>query len=150
MDVSRGMNDYQQIMFDCTTWQDGTIHWRPIDISDTIGWHREDRDWLRYELEKDHPGSTVVITHHAPCKDFIDPKYAIYGNLNAAYFTSLDDLVQKPISVWVCGHSHARMNFVKNDVLCVMNCAGYPGELGDKTWNSTRRIEIENGVAREL
>lgn len=78
--------------------------------------------------QKNNNEKFVVISHHAPLiKRTSHPKYD--GQLtNCVFSTDLKDFVQKPIDLWVYGHTHYSADFVHNDVRVVSNALGYPGE----------------------
>jgi len=82
--------------------------------------------WLRTKLQTIN-NPTVVLTHHLPSYKCIHEQYKsfCYNNMFASH---LDDMIQKPITVWIHGHTHKQMNININCVHVVCNPIGYPGE----------------------
>lgn len=108
--------------------------WVRLTVDDTNAMHREHRDWLDAAIAaSDRP--TVVVTHHAPTKKHIAPKFLQkYGDLNLAYHSNLDALLRRPVCAWISGHSHSALSFYagpETNVLCGVNCGGYPSEYID-------------------
>ena len=56
--------------------------------------HLEERAWLESKLNEPFDGKTVVITHHAPSRGSVHPRFR--GDpCNSAFVSDLDELVQK-------------------------------------------------------
>ncbi|MFY0656336.1 MAG: metallophosphoesterase [Neptunomonas phycophila] len=54
----------------------------------------------------------VVVTHHGPTKQSIDPSY-IGNGLNGAYVSELTEEIQlAPIDLWFHGHVHCNMDYI--------------------------------------
>lgn len=86
--------------------------------------HQVDREWLSQNVQ---PGD-IVVTHHMPSFQLIDPKYA--GHLaNSAFASDLDDMIEqlKP-RLWICGHTHTPSDTFVSGVRVVINPVGYPKE----------------------
>jgi len=76
---------------------------------DTRLLHIESRSWLSDRLESAHEGSTVVVTHHAPCERSSDPKFD--GDvLTPAFISRLDDLLGRS-QLWIHGHTHFNVDY---------------------------------------
>ncbi len=104
---------------------------------DDIGWltpertwtlHRAAVDWLRARLAEPFAGPTVVITHHAPHRGSLHPRFA--GNpLSPAFVSNLEDLLG-PARLWIHGHTHDSFDYVVANTRILCNPRGYdPFEL---------------------
>ncbi len=60
---------------------------------DNLLWHEEAKDWLSAELKQPFKGETIVVTHHAPSLQSVEPRFE--GSLlNGRFFSDLDWLIQ--------------------------------------------------------
>lgn len=67
------------------------------------------------------PDHAIVITHHAPSFECLDPKYSGF-ELNGAYANT--QLEHKRFKKWIHGHTHSANQ--TGNIVC--NPRGYPGE----------------------
>jgi hypothetical protein len=88
-----------------------------ITPADTLGWHWEQRSWLKRSLAEPVPDgvrATVVATHHAPSGLSIPTEYQ-GDRLSAAYASDLlDDVLSTARQVpalWVHGHVHKAVDY---------------------------------------
>ena len=104
--------------------------------------------WLKIELARPFDGKTVVVTHHAPTSQMLNPHFWKKKNdaLSPAYASNLDYLINPPINLWVSGHTHHSTIQMVNNVACVSNCRGYPLSVSDRSiddqFNSSLVIDI--------
>lgn len=91
--------------------------------SDALEMHRRSRQWLAEQLAISHDGPTVVVTHHAPHRNSVDPKYAD-DLVTAAYVSDLEPLVEKA-DLWVHGHTHCSQDYHIGGARVVCNPRGY-------------------------
>lgn len=81
--------------------------------------------WLEEEFAKSFDGSTVVVTHHAPSRGSINPKYAD-SLLNACFVSDLDaHIVRWNPTLWVHGHTHDSYDYRVANTRIVCNPRGY-------------------------
>ena len=82
-------------------------------------------DWLAAKLAQPHPGPTVVITHHAPSRQSIHPRFdgspvnACFVS-DAAYLAGADR-----VQLWIHGHTHDSFDYALNGTRVVCNPRGY-------------------------
>ena len=82
-------------------------------------------DWLRRHLDNGHSGPTVVITHHAPSRQSIHPRYAD-SLLNACFVSNAEYLVNGTrVQLWIHGHTHDSFDYVVHSTRVVCNPRGY-------------------------
>ena len=81
--------------------------------------------WLKARLAEPHDGPTVVITHHAPSRASIHPRFA--GSLlNACFVSDAQALVAASgARLWVHGHTHDSFDYRINGTRVVCNPRGY-------------------------
>ncbi len=96
-------------------------------------------DFLETELETKE--NCVVITHHIPSSDFIDPKYktAKMRPYNQWFASDLQHLFRPNIKAWIYGHTHSPNITHTNGIQFACNPIGYPRER----YNIDYNIEIE-------
>lgn len=71
----------------------------------------------------------VVITHHAPSQQGLNPLHK--GNdLDCAYASDLDGEINRlgGIRYWVHGHTHIRRTYLIGGTQVVANCRGFDGK----------------------
>ncbi|HWZ73652.1 MAG TPA: metallophosphoesterase [Casimicrobiaceae bacterium] len=84
-----------------------------------------DAGWLDRKLAEPYPGPTVVITHHAPSRESIHPRFAD-SLLNACFVSDAERLVDgSRARLWVHGHTHDSFDYVLNGTRVVCNPRGY-------------------------
>jgi Icc-related predicted phosphoesterase len=81
---------------------------------------------LRREVTKDDGKRTVVITHHAPSRLGLNPRFAGNG-LDPAYASSLDDEMSRfeNVPVWVHGHTHIAKTYRVGNTVLRSNALGF-------------------------
>ena len=55
-------------------------------------------------------------------EDFYIKKYKTHRN----FYSNLEYLIDRPISHWICGHSHSVQTVIINNIEVHMNCFGNP------------------------
>jgi Icc-related predicted phosphoesterase len=81
--------------------------------------------WLKARLAEPRDGPTVVITHHAPSRESIHPRFA--GSLlNACFVSDARALVEASgARLWIHGHTHDSFDYRVNGTRVVCNPRGY-------------------------
>ena len=81
------------------------------------------QDWLRQALAVPFDGPTVAVTHFAPSLLSADPRYGLTPG-TAGFCNSLDELL--PLArLWLHGHLHCPVDYVKHGCRVVANPLGY-------------------------
>lgn len=108
------------------------IDGKPFRPEDAHAMHVRTRSWLNEILRKQHSGPTVVVTHHAPAKGSIAPKYA-EDPLTAAYASDLSSIIEehRP-ELWLHGHTHDSFDYFVGKTRVVCNPRGYPSKNGQQ------------------
>ena len=97
----------------------------PADSAVLFGVHRA---WLEGKLAEPFAGPTVVITHHAPSRASIHPRFE-NSLLNACFVSDVGGLVAASRArLWVHGHTHDSFDYRLNETRVVCNPRGYATE----------------------
>jgi predicted phosphodiesterase len=113
--AAQRLNDHRLIV-------NGPGVWLPRHCLDE---HRRSRSWLAEQLGRESQRAKVVITHHAPSRRSVAPRYRD-DLLTAAFASDLDELVGGA-TLWVHGHMHAPADYELNGCRVVANPRGYVG-----------------------
>ena len=82
--------------------------------------------WLDSRLAEPYAGVTVVITHHAPSRRSIHPKFAD-SLLNACFVSDAERLIDgSRARLWIHGHTHDSFDYFLNGTRVLCNPRGYP------------------------
>lgn len=81
--------------------------------------------WLDGKLGTRHNGPTVVVTHHAPSRHSIHPRFAD-SLLNACFVSDAEQLLGADrAGLWIHGHTHDSFDYSVNGTRVVCNPRGY-------------------------
>lgn len=85
-----------------------------------------------YYLERD----VIVVSHHAPSKKSIHPRFAYETLMNGAFHSELDYMMELSdnIKLWIHGHMHDKFEYKIGITNVVCNPRGYPKEGGHGSW----------------
>ena len=86
---------------------------------------RRDAAWLESRLTQPHEGPTVVITHHAPSRRSIHPRFAD-SPMNACFVSDAEYLIRpQRAALWIHGHTHDSFDYEVNGTRVLCNARGY-------------------------
>ena len=99
---------------------------QPIDAMDLIVRHTESKNFIADKLIENRTKKAVVITHHAPSIESINPIYR-RDVLSAAFASNLRDFIcyHENIALWIHGHTHYNSDYAICETRVVSNQAGY-------------------------
>lgn len=81
--------------------------------------------WLDAKFAEPFIGVTVVVTHHAPSRGSINPKFAD-SLLNACFVSDLEPQITRwNPALWVHGHTHDSFDYTIANTRVVCNARGY-------------------------
>lgn len=84
--------------------------------------------WLESKLAERFRGPTVVITHHAPSRKSIHPRFSD-SLLNACFVSDAERLIDATRArLWIHGHTHDSFDYLLNGTRVVCNPRGYAKE----------------------
>lgn len=116
-----GLNDHRKIrLVDSSSRPFIPQHAREI--------HKRSVAFLDEVLGTPFDGQTVVLSHHAPARGSIAPRYANDG-LTAAYVSRLEWLIEKhQPALWLHGHVHTSFDYTVGATRVMANPHGYGNE----------------------
>ena len=123
------MNDYRQI----TMFNEVKNVYHRLQPERTMADHYRSRDYIRQILEENRATGknlpVVVMTHHAPTKVSIKPRYINDTIMNGAYSSDLSELIldNPEIKVWTHGHTHDNFDYMIGETRIICNPRGYKG-----------------------
>ena len=124
----RGMNDYRVCGLD-----DENV----LQPEHTAGLHALSLKELKNDVKK----GDIIITHHLPSFQSIDPNYT-HSSVNGAYATDLTAFImERQPALWVHGHTHASNDYHIGATRVVSNPRGYEHDL-NPTYNSKLVVEV--------
>jgi len=85
--------------------------------------HEASLAWLSAKLKEDFTGETVVVTHHLPSMQSVSDRYKT-SILSACFASNLDALFGRS-RLWIHGHTHDTLDYVKNGTRVLCNPRGY-------------------------
>jgi predicted phosphodiesterase len=115
----------------------GTGAWSP---EQALAEHEASQAWLAQQLAPPASCPRVVVTHHAPSRLSVQPRYR-EDLLTAAFASDLDDLVAKA-DLWVHGHLHAPADYRLGGCRVVANPRGYVGIKEDRAFDPALVVDI--------
>lgn len=157
----------------CTLWSDHRLYESPeareIGMKLAIDWVRDfsridiapDRDqkltpavcqamfdssvaWLEDQFDQQHDGPTVVVTHFAPSRRSIHPRFKD-SPINACFVSDLETRILKwQPKLWLHGHTHDSFDYRIGATRVVANPRGYApnGEIENKLFNPARVLDL--------
>ena len=103
--------------------------------------HTKSRLWLETRLEQHFDGQTVVITHHAPHRLSIHPRYS--GRLlNAAFVSDMSRFFEN-VDLWIHGHMHDSFDYKIDNTRVIATPRGYAMNRLDAEFPSMLQWENE-------
>jgi hypothetical protein len=126
------MNDYRQV----TMFNEAKNVYHKLQPEKTMSDHYRSRAYIKTVLEENRANGknlpVVVMTHHAPSKASIKPRYLNDTIMNGAYSSDLSELIldNPEIRVWTHGHTHDVFDYMIGETRIICNPRGYKGYEG--------------------
>ncbi|WP_218940906.1 metallophosphoesterase [Allopusillimonas soli] len=102
------------------------------------------RSWLQERLDQPAVENTVVITHHAPSRRSIHPRFA-GSPLNACFVSDSEHLLDgRRAFLWIHGHTHNSFDYAVNGTRVLCNPRGYPmnGAIENDAFNPAFTVDV--------
>lgn len=98
---------------------------RLFSPSDSTALFRRSGEWLQRKLDEPWDGPTVVVTHHAPSRQSIHPRFA-GSPLNACFVSDAERLMgAERVALWIHGHTHDSFDYLVGGTRVLCNPRGY-------------------------
>jgi predicted phosphodiesterase len=137
---ARAMHEAQRFMRDFSRIRFGHAPFSPANSAALFQRHAA---WLERVLAEPHPGPTVVITHHAPSRRSIHPRFAD-SLLNACFVSDLERLVAgSGARLWVHGHTHDSFDYRIGGTRVLCNPRGYAKEGVNENASFDANLTVE-------
>jgi len=105
---------------------------RSLRPEDSIRLHHHSLRDIRSRLAIPFDGPTVVVTHHAPSTQSVEPRFR-HDPLSPCFASNLDDTVAaSQAALWIHGHTHAAFDYRLQATRIVCNPVGYREGLHGK------------------
>lgn len=105
--------------------------------------HRLDLAFIRSELATPHEGATVVVTHHGPHPQSVQPQHQ-GSALSPAFVSDLSGLIEEyQPELWIHGHDHGSHDYRVGRTRIFANQAGYPNLLARENRGFNPRCVVE-------
>jgi predicted phosphodiesterase len=104
----------------------------PLTPADSAALFEAHCAWLERKFAEPFSGPTVVITHHAPSRASIHPRFRD-SPLNACFVSDAERLVAgSRAQLWVHGHTHDTFDYRVNGTRVVCNPRGYATDASNE------------------
>lgn len=137
--IRRGMGEY---FFTKTRRANeaGETNLAKLRPADTLAEHDKSLGHLRTRGTR---RPDVIITHHAPSHQGLNPQHRGNG-LDGAFASDLDGLIAKlSAPFWVHGHTHIRKRYQIGDTTLLANCRGFDGkDLSARSFSPTSYFDV--------
>ena len=130
--VKEAMNDYRSITKK-EFWGNQTTqaNYRKLRPADTTREFYKSRDYIELIAKNNPDKNIVVMTHHAPSAQSVDPMYLAdkHREMNRAYYSDLDQLIldRENIKFWIHGHTHSNHDYMLGQCRVICHPRGYYG-----------------------
>ncbi|MBX9927260.1 MAG: metallophosphoesterase [Hyphomicrobiaceae bacterium] len=111
--------------------------------SDTLAAHGRCLDALRRAATRLGSRPLIVVTHHAPSRHGLNPRFKGNG-FDGAFASDLDEFITDlpNCPVWVHGHTHIRSRYRVGATEVIVNCRGFDSDaIGRKRFDPSVGFE---------
>jgi DNA repair exonuclease SbcCD nuclease subunit len=133
------MNDFRIIKND-------KRNYASMSARDVAGRHARTLSYFKSVLAEQHDKKFVVVGHHSPSFQSVNPIYAHEILMNGGYHSDLSEFIMDhpQIKLWTHGHTHHPFDYVIGETRIVCNPRGYENDgYSEQTgWDPTKILEI--------
>ncbi|MCC7252391.1 metallophosphoesterase [Hyphomicrobium sp.] len=112
--------------------------------TDTLAAHEAALAAFRHEVTSKRQQPLVVITHHAPSRQGLNPAH-IGNGLDGAFASDLDRTIAalEGVPFWIHGHTHIRKRYHIGETTILANCRGFEGkDLSARNFSPSAFFEL--------
>lgn len=95
----------------------------PFTPADSCALFKAQSSWLDQALNEPFEGPTVVVTHHAPTRHSVHPRFA-ESLISAGFASDCTSLMGRAI-LWIHGHTHDSFDYSVRGTRVICNPRGY-------------------------
>lgn len=122
------MNDFHRIK-----WREPSGHYRKLRANDLYQINQRTKGYIfgmLTRIKNEQPDArTVVVTHHGPTSQSLDPSYHA-SRLNASYVSPWhQEILNHGPDYWIHGHVHDPKEYTVGNTTVLCNPIGYPDQL---------------------
>lgn len=138
--VKSSMNDFRVIQ---NHYAERNLYHKLLPET-TVAAHNKTLAFFEQTLAENTDKPCVVLTHHAPSHQSIDPRYASETTMNGAYASNLSEFIldHPQIVLWTHGHIHAKQDYLIGNTRVVANPRGYVGYEDTASFDPAFTVEI--------
>lgn len=115
----------QRLVRDFSRIRRSAAHEDLFTPDDCMALFARDSAWLQSRLALPFEGPTVVITHHAPTRQSVHPRFAD-SLLSACFVSDAAPLLDaQRVALWIHGHTHDSFDYLCKGTRVVCNPRGY-------------------------
>lgn len=117
------MNDYRQV----TMFNEAKSVYHKLIPERTMEDHYRSKAFITETVEANPDRKFVVVTHHAPTKLSVKPRYETDVLMNGGYSSDLTEFItaHPQIKVWTHGHTHDQFDYMVGSTRIICNPRGY-------------------------
>ena len=108
--------------------------------------HDKTLGYIKHVVQEHKDKTCVVVGHHSPSFQSVNPIYAHETLMNGGYHSDLSEFIMDhpQIKLWTHGHTHHPFDYVIGETRIVCNPRGYEndGYSEDTGWDPTKILEI--------
>ena len=108
--------------------------------------HDKTLGYIKHVVQEHKDKTCVVVGHHSPSFQSVNPIYAHETLMNGGYHSDLSEFIMDhpQIKLWTHGHTHHPFDYVIGETRIVCNPRGYENDgYSEQTgWDPTKILEI--------
>ena len=108
--------------------------------------HDKTLGYIKHVVQEHKDKTCVVVGHHSPSFQSVNPIYAHETLMNGGYHSDLSEFIldHPQIKLWTHGHTHHPFDYVIGETRIVCNPRGYENDgYSEQTgWDPTKILEI--------
>ena len=108
--------------------------------------HDKTLGYIKHVVQEHRDKTCVVVGHHSPSFQSVNPIYAHETLMNGGYHSDLSEFIMDhpQIKLWTHGHTHHPFDYVIGETRIVCNPRGYENDgYSEQTgWDPTKILEI--------
>jgi len=105
-----------------------TNYIKDLNVDDINELHHKCVDFLKETFKSNNDKQIIVLSHFLPSFQLIDDEYLSFGKILQCFASHNEELINKPVKLWLYGHTHKPKKSIINFIPITCNPIGYSGE----------------------